>query len=454
MPRLLIIGGSDGGIGAAWRARELDPASEVAVLLADRYPNYSICGLPYFLSGDVSDWRMLAHRSSEELERAGIELLLEHSAEQVDAATKTVRTRNSERRALLLRYDTLIIATGAHPVRPRVPGIEWDGVYQLQTIGDSLTLDAALARAPESAVIVGAGYIGLEMAEALRTRSLQVTVVEQLPTVLPTVDRELGTLVRAELERNDVRVVTGVSVTGIEQRRGGLAVIGEPELRLDTDIVLVVVGVKPSTDLGRTAGIATGPRETLRVDRRMATNLPDVFAAGDCVATYSRLLGADTYLPLGTTAHKQGRVAGENAVGGERLFEGSLGTQVVKVFELAAARTGLRDDEARTAGFSPRTVQSQDYDHKVYYPGAHQITARLTGDADTGRLLGAQLIGHLDAQIAKRIDIAAAALFHRMNVEELNDLDLSYTPPFGSPWDVIQTAAQAWTRERNRHPSR
>ena len=424
------------------------------MLLADTYPNFSICGLPYFLSGEVPDWRMLAHRSIDELERAGIELLPEHTAEQVDASAHSVAAHTRGGMEQALRYDRLVIATGARPFRPPLPGIDHDGVYQLHTIGDSLTLQDALTRDPESAVIVGAGYIGLEMAEALRTRGLAVTVVEQLPNVLPTVDPELGVLVRAELERNDVCMLNRMTVRAIEKERGCLVVRGDPDASVPADIVLVVVGVRPDVELGRSAGVEFGARGALRVNRHMRTNLGDVYAAGDCVATYHRLLDTDTYLPLGTTAHKQGRIAGENAVGGDRRFEGSLGTQVVKVFELAAARTGLRDEEGRTAGFSPRTVQSQDYDHKAYYPGAHQITARITGDADTGRLLGAQLIGHLDAQIAKRIDIAAAALFHRMNVDELNDLDLSYSPPFGSPWDVIQTAAQAWTREPSRDPRR
>ncbi|MGH3054167.1 MAG: NAD(P)/FAD-dependent oxidoreductase, partial [Gaiellaceae bacterium] len=344
MSRLLIVGGSDAGISAALRARELDPAVEVSVLLADRYPNFSICGLPYFLSGDVPDWHALAHRTTDELEQAGIELLLEHTAEQIDSQAQSVTVKNGEVEEIL-SYDRLIIATGAEPVRPPIPGIERDGVYQLHTIDDSLVLHDALERNPETAVIVGAGYIGLEMAEALRTRGLEVAVVEQLPTVLPTVDPELGSLVRDELERNGVRVLNGSTVTAINRRNGRLAVSGNPDLSIDADIVLVVVGVKPDTKLAQAAAIDTGARGALQVNRRMETNLPHVYAAGDCVTTYHRLLDTATYLPLGTTAHKQGRIAGENAVGGDRTFEGSLGTQVVKVFELAVARTGLRDHE-------------------------------------------------------------------------------------------------------------
>ena len=210
-------------------------------------------------------------------------------------------------------------------------------------------------------------------------------------------------------------------------------------------MVLVVVGVRPETALAAEAGAELGVKGAVAVDPGMRTNLPDVFAAGDCVITHHRLLGV-TYLPLGTTAHKQGRVAGENALGGNRHFAGSLGTQVVKVFDQAAARTGLRDHEAAPAGFDPVTVETQADDHKAYYPGSHRITMRVTGDRATGRLLGMQLFGHKDAEIAKRIDIAAAAIFTHMTVDAVSDLDLSYTPPLGSPWDAVQAGAQAWTR--------
>ena len=211
------------------------------------------------------------------------------------------------------------------------------------------------------------------------------------------------------------------------------------------DMVLVVVGVRPETALAADAGATLGVRGAIAVDPGMRTNLADVFAAGDCVVTHHRLLG-ETYLPLGTTAHKQGRVAGANALGGNRQFAGSLGTQVVKIFDQAAARTGLRDHEAAAAGFDPVTVASEADDHKAYYPGSHRIAMRVTGDRASGRLLGLQLFGHRHAEIAKRIDIAATAIYSAMTVDAISDLDLSYTPPLGSPWDAVQMGAQAWTR--------
>jgi len=213
------------------------------------------------------------------------------------------------------------------------------------------------------------------------------------------------------------------------------------------DIVLVVVGVRPDSGLAESAGARLGVKGAVQVDTRMATNLPDVYAAGDCAITHHRLLG-ETWLPLGTTAHRQGRVAAENALGGNKQFQGSLGTQVVKVFDLVAARTGLRDHEAAAGarGWAPRTVASRADDHKAYYPGATTIDLRVTGDASSGLLLGAQLVGSHGAEIAKRADVFAAALFNTMTVDVLNDLDLAYTPPLGSPWDPVQIAAQAWER--------
>jgi NADPH-dependent 2,4-dienoyl-CoA reductase/sulfur reductase-like enzyme len=444
--RLVVIGGSDAGIAAALRARELDASVEATVVVADAFPNFSICGLPYYLSGDVPDWRDLAHRTTSDLEQAGIELLLDHTARAINPAGKQVAitSQHGERQ---LGYDRLVIGIGAVPVRPPIDGLDLPGVHVLHTMADTFALHHALTSGAESVVIVGGGYIGLEMAEAFCARGLAATLVEQAPAVMPTVDLELGELLGHELGRHGVQVVNDVAVKAIYQEAGGLTVGGEPDFTATADVVLVVVGVRPDTELAVAAGVETGVRGALRVDRQMRTNLPDVLAAGDCVETWHRLLEAPAYLPLGTTAHKQGRIAGETAVGGTATFAGSLGTQVVKVFELAVARTGLRDQEAQAAGFDPVTVGSVEFDHKAYYPGAHQLHLRITGDRPSGRLLGAQVLGDQRAQVAKRIDIPATALFHHMTVEDLSDLDLSYTPPFGSPWDAVQMAAQTWVRQ-------
>jgi NADPH-dependent 2,4-dienoyl-CoA reductase/sulfur reductase-like enzyme len=455
---LVAVGGSDAGISAALRAREVDLAAEVTVVAADAYPNFSICGIPYYVSGEVPRWQNLAHRTRADLEAAGLSLRLDTTARRIDVAARKLLVTGPDGADDVISYDQLVIGTGALPVRPPIDGLgelgPRDGVHLLHSMGDTFTLMHTLEEtAPATAVIVGAGYIGLEMADALATRGLLVTQIEQLPEVLPTVDPELGALVHAELTRREVKVLTGTTVRAVSKAPAGrdgrlevtaVTAAGEP-VTCAADVVLVVVGVRPDTELAVSAGADLGPRGAIAVDRMMRTGLPHVFAAGDCVATYHRLLG-DTYLPLGTTAHKQGRVAGENAFGGHREFAGSLGTQVVKIFGQAAARTGLREHEAKAAGFDPLTVASEADDHKAYYPGSHRIAMRFTGDRQTGRLLGIQLFGSKDAEIAKRVDIAATAIFHSMTVDGLSDLDLSYTPPLGSPWDAIQIGAQDWIR--------
>ena len=458
---LVMIGGSDAGISAALRAREFDPAADVTVVLEDAYPNFSICGIPYYVSGEVTHWRNLAHRTLTDLEAAGMRLRLDTTARRIDVPGRKLLVTTAEGGEELVGYDKLVIGTGAVPVRPPITGLSGpdvlgpaDGVHLLHSMGDTFAVMRTLEQAaPASAIIVGAGYIGLEMADALTVRGMRVTQMEQLGEVLPTVDPQLGALVHAELAGHGVEVLTGTTVQAINAALPGgsgrlqvqAAAADGTAVTRTADMVLVVVGVRPETTLAAEAGATLGSKGAIAVDPMMRTGLPDIYAAGDCVITHHRLLG-ETYLPLGTTAHKQGRVAGENALGGNRQFAGSLGTQVVKIFDQAAARTGLRDHEA-AAGFDPVTTESAADDHKAYYPGSHRITIRVTGDRTTGRLLGMQLFGHKNAEIAKRTDIAATAIYHGMTVDAVSDLDLSYTPPLGSPWDAVQMAAQAWVRQ-------
>jgi len=350
-----MIGGSDAGISAALRARGLDPGADVTVVVEDAYPNFSICGIPYYLSGEVTDWRNLAHRSIADLEAAGMWLRLDTTARRIDVPGRKLLITSADGGEELLGYDKLVVGTGAVPVRPPISGLAGpgvlgpgDGVHLLHSMGDTFAVMRTLEQAaPASAVIVGAGYIGLEIADALTVRGLAVTQMEQLGEVLPTVDPELGALVHAELAARGVEVLTGTAVQAITR-----AALGQPgrlhvqatatdgsAVARAADMVLVVVGVRPETTLAAEAGAALGVKSAIAVDRRMRTSLPDVFAAGDCVITHHRLLGV-THLPLGTTAHKQGRVAGENALGGNREFAGSLGTQVVKIFDQAAPGPG------------------------------------------------------------------------------------------------------------------
>ena len=458
---LVAIGGSDAGISAALRARELDPTTEVTVVVADAYPNFSICGIPYYVSGEVTHWRNLAHRTLDELKATGMQVRLNTLATKIDVAGRRLHVVDEAGGEDQIAYDELVVGTGAVSARPPIEGLVGpdalgpvDGVHLLHSMGDTFELVRTIEEAqPASAVIVGAGYIGLEMAEGLTARGLSVTQFEQLPEVLPTVDPSLGALVNAELAAHGIDVRTNTTVKRIARAPKGSAgrfridavESSGTELSTFADMVLVVVGVRPDTQLAVAAGAKVGVGGAISVDRGMRTNLEQVFAAGDCVVTHHRLLGL-TYLPLGTTAHKQGRVAGENALGGTREFAGSLGTQVVKVFDMAVSRTGLRDREAAAGGFDPVTVEFEADDHKAYYPGSHRIRMRCTGDRATGRLLGVQLFGHRHAEVAKRIDIAATSIFNEMTIDAMSDLDLSYTPPLGSPWDAVQMGAQAWVR--------
>ncbi|MGO8950160.1 MAG: FAD-dependent oxidoreductase [Ktedonobacterales bacterium] len=442
--RLLIIGGSDAGISAALQAHELAPEVEVTVVVADSYPNFSICGLPYYLSGDVPDWQALAHRTRAEIDGLGISLLLDHVATAIDPARKSVRVQPSRSaqlgqlessretatldRAFMVPYDRLIIATGARPRIPAISGLEQDGVYLLHTMDHSFALHRHLVeRAPQRAVIVGAGYIGMEMAEALSARGIATTLLQRGPYIHPSVDPAFSGQLAAELARHVVSVITQAQVSEIARDGAGLVVRGRRSpaeaqpaelvaLQVQADLVLVATGVLPATELAEAAGVRLGAAGAIRVTRSMATTVPDISAAGDCVETHHRLLPEPTYLPLGTTAHKQGRVAGENAVGGNRLFAGSVGTQVVKVCELVVARTGLLESEARAAGYDPLTAELTAWDHKVYYPGARELHLRLTADRQSRRVLGAQILGPWGSEVAERIDIVAAALYQDLGI--------------------------------------
>lgn len=450
--RILIVGGSDAGISAALRARECVPDSTVTMLVADSYPNFSICGIPYHLSGEVPKWQDLAHRTKADIEATGIGVRVDHTATAVDAARKIVTASTADGQ-VELEYDRLVIGTGADPLRPPIGGLGTlgpaDGVHLLHTMDEARELDEDLRRrAARHVVIIGAGYIGIEMAEALTTRGIDVTVLERLETVLPrTLDHQLGTEITTELEAHGVEVHCGTTVTEV-RRDGDILTVVADDAKWSADAVLVVSGVKANSGLAAAAGVQVNDHGVIAVDRQMRTNLPDVWAAGDCVHTHHALLPEPTYVPLGTTAHKQGRVAGENAAGGSREFAGIVGTQVVRVFDRVVAATGLRDAEAAAAQYAPLTVQTTADDHKRYYPGATPIQIRLTGDRETGRLLGAQLVGIHGAEIAKRVDTYAVALQHGLTVDQLLDLDLAYTPPLGSPWDAVQLAAQAWLAAR------
>jgi NADPH-dependent 2,4-dienoyl-CoA reductase/sulfur reductase-like enzyme len=447
MKNLVIVGGSDAGISAALRATELDPTVVPTVIVGDNFPNFSICGLPYYISHEVADWKSLAHRTARDIEAAGIRLVQGCRVMSVDTESKQVTIADESGTTSRLEYDKLIICTGALSLRPRMAGLDSPGVFLLRTLPDSFALEEFLKRKlPEKAVIVGGGYIGMEMCEALTTRGIEVIVVEYTGSVMTSIDADFSPLIRDTLVRHGVTVHTGIGVESIDTKGDGLMVQGTHGFSLPADMVLVAVGAVPNTALGGSMGIETGMKGAIKVNRRMETNIPGVYAAGDCAETRHRIVQKNTYMPLGTVAHKQGRVAGENALGGKAEFAGTLGTQSVKIFDKVVARTGLNEKEARDAGFAPVTATSEAWDHKVYYPPAHRLHIRVTADRETRKLLGAQMIGAYGTEVSKRIDIFAAALSHGATVDEFLAYDLSYTPPLSSPWDPVQMAVQKLER--------
>ncbi|KRK33931.1 FAD-dependent oxidoreductase [Loigolactobacillus bifermentans] len=456
--KLLIIGGSDAGISAALKAKELKPQLRVQVLLADEYPNLSICGLPYAVSGEVPNWHSLAHRDLQELTSTGVEFQMNMIAKKIDPQQHEVIAHSFAGELQIYHYDHLVVATGAKPKLSGITGIDLARTQQqnskvrvLHTMADYFALETNLTtNSVQNVAIVGSGYIGIEMAEALQKRHLNVTIFQRGAEILSTVDADLGQIVHQKLVANDVQVATNLTVSEINETETKVKVVGvNADQKINTydfDLALVVVGVQPNTDLLVAAGSKTGIAGAVKVDQYMQTTLPDIWAAGDLVETKHHLLGK-AYLPLGTTAHKQGRTAGFNVAGVPRTFKSSIGTQVLKVFDLVVARTGLLAKEAIQADFAPFTVTTDVDDHKAYFPGAHKIKIRITGDQHTGRLLGVQVIGYYGSEVAKRCDIFAVAIFNNMTVAEISDLDLSYSPPVGSPWDAVQIATQNWEQQ-------
>lgn len=441
---MLIIGGSDAGISAALRARELNATIKITMILADEFPNLSICGIPYAVSKEVTQWQNLAHRTVDDLKAYDIDFYMNTWATAIDAEKHTVVALRGDDQ-LTFTYDKLMVGTGAVPKELPIAG-EGAGIHVLHTMGDFFDIEAQLVQhQPKRAAIVGAGYVGIEMAEALTRRNVSVTLVQRGSEVLSTVEPDLAASVHDALINNGVTVLTDETITEIQATEAGYQLIGS---KTDDafDFVLVVVGVRPNSELLVNAGATVTDQNAVVVDDQMRTNLPDVYASGDLVQTKHRLLG-ETYLPLGTTAHKQGRIAGANIVGRESHFAGIIGSQVLRAFDVIVARTGLLPNEATAAGFMPITTTAVVDDHKGYFPGAEKITIRVTADKESHKILGAQLVGKYGSEVSKRADVFATAIYNDMTVEAFSDLDLTYSPVVGAPWDAVQAAVQVLEAE-------
>ncbi len=446
--RLVVIGGDAAGMSAASEARRRRPPSELEIVAFERgrYTSYSACGIPYSIGNVVPDPASLIARSPDEHRRRGIEVHLRHEVVAIDPDAGSVTVRDLESGAERHEgYDQLMVATGAVPVRPDLPGSGAEGIFGVQVLQDGLDLRRLLdsARAPRRAVVIGAGYIGLEIAEAMVQRGLEVALVDQAPQPMTTLDPDMGALVAEGLRAIGVELHLGAGVTGYDTTGGHVCGVVTSERTLPADVVVLGLGVRPNTALAEAAGIARGPSGGIAVDRRMRTRTSGVWAAGDCVEVHHRVSRRGVTIALGTHANKQGRVAGVNLGGGYATFPGVVGTAVTKVCGLEVARTGLRETEAEAAGFTFESVVVGSTTRAGYFPGAAPITTKLVAERRSGRLLGAQIVGAEGA--AKRIDVLACALWNEMAVDEIASLDLGYAPPFSPVWDPVLIAARrAW----------
>lgn len=442
--RLAIVGGDAAGMSAASAARRRDPDLEIVAFERGPYTSYSACGIPYYVGGLVEDADRLISRSPEEHRANGIDVRTRCEVVAIDLGARRLTVRAAAGEESDEPFDQLVVATGAEAVRPPIPGAE--AIEAAQTVDAAQRLRAALERGGwigASAVVVGAGYIGLEMAEAFVDRGMRVTMIEQAPQVMATLDADMAAHVQDAAEARGVRVVLGAAVEEIVLDEAGAAPVAvrTAEETFEADHVVVGVGSKPLVGLARAAGLQVGDSGALRVDDTQRCRGHDgVFAAGDCAETHHRVLDRPVNIQLGTHANKQGRIAGVNATGGDESFPGVIGTAVSKICRYEVGRTGISEREASDAGIEVVSATIKDRTRAGYYPGAGPIWVKLVADPSDGRLLGGQIVGVEGA--AKRIDVLAVAVWTGLRVQDLELLDLSYAPPFSGVYDPLLIAAR------------
>jgi NADPH-dependent 2,4-dienoyl-CoA reductase/sulfur reductase-like enzyme len=446
--RLLIIGADAAGMSAAAEARRLDKQLQIIAFDRGEAASYSQCGLPYLVGGVVANASALTARTVEQFAAQDIAVRLRHEVTAIDSARRILGVRAlPDGMEYEEPYDRLEIATGAAPVRPAVPGLELEGVFVLDVLEDALAVQTYLQQHhPQQVVIVGGGYIGLEMAENLVRLGLHVKLIQRGEQLFPSVDMDMALPLARELEQHGVDLTLCDSILeACEGAHGRVVDVHTNAGEIPADLVLLATGVAPNVALARAAGIALGHTGAIAVDDHQRTNVSGIYAAGDCAEHWHRLLRRPAWVPLGTTANKQGRIAGHNAAGGDATFGGIVGTAITRLFDLEIGRTGLSEREARAAGITCRSATLRSTDHAGYLPDARPLTLKLVVEVDTGRILGAQAIG--EAGVAKRIDVLATALYAGLGLEDLPRLDLAYAPPFNSVWDPLQVAATSLLRQ-------
>jgi len=439
--RLAIIGGDAAGMSAASIARRRDPDLEIVAFERGPYTSYSACGIPYYVAGLVEDADRLISRSPDEHRNNGIDVRTRCEVVAIDLDARRLTTRSAAGEEAHEPFDQLVIATGAEPAPLPIPGTE--AIEPATTVDAAERLRSALERGGRNAVVIGAGYIGMEMAEAFVDRGMDVTMIEMASQVMATLDAEMAEHVQDAAEALGVQVVLGAGVEEIVLDEAGAPVaVRTADARYDADHVVIGTGSKPAVKLAEAAGLEVGPSGALRVDDRQRCPGHDaVFAAGDCAESYHRVLDARVNIQLGTHANKQGRIAGVNATGGDDRFPGVIGTAVSKICRYEVGRTGIGEHEAQRAGIEVVATTIKDRTRAGYYPGAGPIWVKLVAEPGSGRLLGGQIVGVEGA--AKRIDVLATAVWCGLPVQELALLDLSYAPPFSGVYDPVLIAARA-----------
>jgi len=447
--RLVVIGGDAAGMSAAMQVRRRQPDREIVVLEKGRWTSYSACGIPYLVGGSVEDIDDLVARSPETFRAAhDIDVRLGHEARAIDLDAREVEAWDAEAGASVrVAFDTLHVATGARPLRPDLPGVDHPMVHGVQTLDDAARLEAEVhGRDGLRVVVVGGGYIGLEMAEAFVQRGLDVTIVEAGAQVMPSLDADVAAPLVGALEGLGIDVRLGTALEAVED--GAVVAGGE---HLPADLVVLGLGVVPNAGVAADAGLAVGVKGAIRVDRRQRTSADGVWAAGDCCESRHMVAGVPVHIALGTVANKQGRVAGINIAGGYASFPGALGTAVTKVCSVEIGRTGLSLGECERYGFAAVEASVEGESRAGYLPERRKIRVKALAEVGTGRLLGAQIVG--EEGTAKRIDVLATAIQAGLTAEEVVELDLGYAPPFGPVWDPVHLVARGLVSQLNASPS-
>src|SRR3954463_4977745 len=442
--RLVVVGGDAAGMSAASQAKKRRPDLEVVAFERGRATSYSACGIPYWIGGAVESEAALVARTPEQHREAGIDVRMRTEVTAIDLDRRQVTWRDLEDgREGTEPFDDLVYATGSAPMRPPVPGIDAEGVYGVQVLDDGVALRAELdSGRVERVVVVGGGYIGLEIAEACRVRGLHVTVVDMSATPVGTFDPDVGAFIATAVRNEGIEMVLSDGVAAVDVGADGRAraVVTASGRELAADLVVLGLGVRPNVRLAREAGIPLGSSGGVGVHVRMRTAVEGVWSAGDCVESVHRVSGQRVVVALGTHANKQGRVAGINIGGGYAIFPGVIGTAITKICDTEAARTGLSTREAEAAGYAFVTAVVDSSTKAGYFPGATPIRLKMIAERRSGRLLGAQIVGRQAA--AKRIDALAVCIWNEMTVDEILSLDLSYAPPFAPVWDPVLIAAR------------